>query len=382
LIVSLNTYSSGFNDGKLKELGRRIEGVVAVAGDRATLWGDKNESRRGAGYEVRIMRTRFPRSNATTQLIALRRVVESVRPTVIHIECEPWQSVAIQSILLGRRLGVPVGIQFAENGPALRGLSGMVRTSLARWALRRCSYAVGWATGSGLIARRLAPGIRVEISPGTGVPTPGSTGPAPERSEKWFGGDAAGHAKVAFVGRFSPEKGLNDFLAIADSLQKRIPVRVAVAGGSPEDAQIAQWLSSRPWARVHGILVRPEVIELLAAADVLVAPSRTTGSVKEQFGKAPAEAMSLGTPVFAFDCGALREVIGDGGTVVPEGDVDALVNELERHFRMPSAARADRSCRARARAAAYSDSSLAEDLIRIWSDLTEPKNGSLNAGRA
>ena len=33
LIVSLNTYSSSFNDEKLAELGRRVESVTAVAGD-------------------------------------------------------------------------------------------------------------------------------------------------------------------------------------------------------------------------------------------------------------------------------------------------------------------------------------------------------------
>jgi glycosyltransferase involved in cell wall biosynthesis len=120
---------------------------------------------------------------------------------------------------------------------------------------------------------------------------------------------------------------------------------------------------------VHGILARPKVAELLAAADVLVCPSRTTAFAKEQFGKTPVEAMSLGTPVFAFDCGALQEVIGDGGVVVREGAVDVLVDELEQHFQASVTARTELAKRARERAARFSDAALAEGLIQIWSDL-------------
>jgi glycosyltransferase involved in cell wall biosynthesis len=185
---------------------------------------------------------------------------------------------------------------------------------------------------------------------------------------RWFGGELDGHAKLAFVGRFSPEKGLEDFLEIADRLAERIPVRVAIAGGVPSHPMVRGWLASRPWAQAHGVLQRPQVAELLAAADVVVCPSRTT-RFAEQFGKVPVEAMAVGTPVFAFDCGALREVIGSGGVVVEEGAGHALVDELERYFRASESARVELAERARAQASHFTDAALAEALIQLWSEL-------------
>ncbi|MFN8187334.1 MAG: glycosyltransferase family 4 protein [Gaiellales bacterium] len=374
LIVSLSTYTSMHNDGKLAELGRRIDRVVAVAGDVPTLWGGANASRAGTGYEVRVLRTRYGRSNATTQLVGLDRLAAAVRPTVIHAECEPWQGVAIQCVRLAHRLGVPVGIQFAENGPLMRGAGGALRTLGARWCLSRCRYAIGWSAESTAIAARLAPGLATRTYPGTGVPAIAGT-PSEVVADRWFGEGSLTVPRLAFVGRFSPEKGLREFLTVADLLAERLPVRVAIAGGSRSDGQLGAWLASRPWASSHGILPRSEVSELLAAADVLVCPSRTTPRAKEQFGKAPVEAMALGTPVFAFDCGALAEVVGDGGVVVPEGACLALADALERYFATSAAVRAELGAKARARAERFTDASLAEGLIDLWSHVVPVATG-------
>ena len=83
----------------------------------------------------------------------------------------------------------------------------------------------------------------------------------------------------------------------------------------------------------------------------------------------PVEAMALGTPVFAFDCGALREVIGGGGVVVQEGMSHALVDALEQYFRGSASARAELEDRARAQASQFTDAALADGLIRLWSEL-------------
>jgi glycosyltransferase involved in cell wall biosynthesis len=89
--------------------------------------------------------------------------------------------------------------------------------------------------------------------------------------------------------------------------------------------------------------------------------------VREQFGKAAVEAMLAGTPVFAYDCGALGEVIGSGGVVVPEGDVDAMVAALDRHFSSTHCEREQLAGRARAQAEQYTDESVADQLVDVWS---------------
>lgn len=66
-------------------------------------------------------------------------------------------------------------------------------------------------------------------------------------------------------------------------------------------------------------LSRAALAEEFCAATIAVTPS-----LYEGFGLPAAEAMSCGTPVVVTDGGALPEVAGDAGLVVPKGDAAAL----------------------------------------------------------
>lgn len=59
--------------------------------------------------------------------------------------------------------------------------------------------------------------------------------------------------------------------------------------------------------------------------DLLVLPSRD-----DPFPLVVLEAMLLGTPVVAFDVGAVREQVGDAGVMVPAEDIDALAAAVSR----------------------------------------------------
>ncbi len=366
LIISLSTYSAPYNDGKLKYLGPRLGNVTAVSGNVATLWGRQNHKRSGTGYQVFVLPIRFARSNATAMLVGLDEIAHAVQPTILHLECEPWQSVAVQSLKLGERLRVPVGVHLAEEGRQLSGMGGTIRRTRGSRMLRRCAYAVGWSTASTKIAERLAPGIRTDTFPVTGVSL--SSDP-PGSADEWFGIDSGPLPKLAFVGRFAQEKGVRDFVEICDELARRLPLRVAIAGGEGEHEMVCRWTRERPWALLHGILPRPAVSTLLSAADVLVCPSRTTRFVQEQFGKAAAEAMAVGTPVFAYDCGALSETISQGGVVVPEGEQGRLVDELEAYFTGSISRRTALQQRAHRQAMRFTDEVIAEKLIDLWSEV-------------
>ncbi len=64
---------------------------------------------------------------------------------------------------------------------------------------------------------------------------------------------------------------------------------------------------------------------LYRGAAALVMPSRSEG-----FGLPALEAMARGCPVVASRAGALPEVVGDAGVLVPPGDADALAAALDR----------------------------------------------------
>jgi alpha-1,3-rhamnosyl/mannosyltransferase len=70
--------------------------------------------------------------------------------------------------------------------------------------------------------------------------------------------------------------------------------------------------------RVTGFVSAADLPVLLAAARALVHPSKYEG-----FGLTPLEAMAAGTPVLAANTGALPEVVGDAGVLLPPDDVEA-----------------------------------------------------------
>lgn len=80
--------------------------------------------------------------------------------------------------------------------------------------------------------------------------------------------------------------------------------------------------------RVRFLGHRPDIAEVLSAADLVVMPSLSG----EAFPRAVIEAMALGKPVVATDVGGTREAIDEGvtGYVVPPDDAGALADRIAR----------------------------------------------------
>ena len=75
--------------------------------------------------------------------------------------------------------------------------------------------------------------------------------------------------------------------------------------------------------RFTGRLTREELVQHYCAARIAVVPS-----LYEGFGLPAAEAMACGTPVIATTGGALPEVVGDAGILVPPANADALADAI------------------------------------------------------
>ncbi len=99
-----------------------------------------------------------------------------------------------------------------------------------------------------------------------------------------------------FVGRISYEKNIDAFLDLD------IPGTKVVCGVGPLEASLKQ---RYPKVRWMGVLARPELARVYAAADVFVFPSRS-----ETFGLVMLEAMAVGTPVAAYPVDGPLEVLG------------------------------------------------------------------------
>ncbi|MGA2253873.1 MAG: glycosyltransferase family 4 protein [Thermoguttaceae bacterium] len=136
-----------------------------------------------------------------------------------------------------------------------------------------------------------------------------------------------------FVGRLSPEKGLDSVLKAWPRLGGRLPLKI-VGDGPGRDLAVAaaahpeiQWLGHRP--------IR-EVLEIVGEAACLVMPSIWY----EPFGRTIVEAFAKGTPVIGSRIGAIAELINDGhnGLLFRPGDPDDLEAKLRQFLADPQAA--------------------------------------------
>jgi glycosyltransferase involved in cell wall biosynthesis len=137
---------------------------------------------------------------------------------------------------------------------------------------------------------------------------------------------------IGYIGRMLPGKGLN-VLAAALAKIKTEAWRLLVVGDGSERAGFEQQLSAL------GLLDRAEftgaidfslVPDYFHQLDVMVIPTETTKRIREQFGRVIVEAMASRVPVIGSTCGAIPEVIGDAGLVIPEGDAGALAAALRQ----------------------------------------------------
>ena len=178
-------------------------------------------------------------------------------------------------------------VELAQHAPAV-----------ARRIVRRATVVIGVSQALARAARHL--GAREARFVPNGVEIPPDTAPSADRSE------------VLFAGRLSPEKGIEDLLAVADGLQ------LVVAGDGPLRPKVPQAL---------GMVPRGELYRLLDRASVVVFPSRRDG-----FPVTCAEAMAHGRAVVATAVGGLPDMVVDGetGLLVPPGDRGALRAAIER----------------------------------------------------
>jgi UDP-glucose:tetrahydrobiopterin glucosyltransferase len=151
-----------------------------------------------------------------------------------------------------------------------------------------------------------------------------------------------GGGHLLFAGRFSPEKGAAHAIAIAR--EAGVPIDLY---GEAYDAEYARDEIDRhrgePDITIHGGVPRTEIWKLMARASAVLCPARW----EEPFGMAAAEAQAAGTPVIAYDRGALAEVVRDretGFLVSP----DDVIGAAERVGHLAMIKRAD--CRRHAEA--------------------------------
>jgi glycosyltransferase involved in cell wall biosynthesis len=129
---------------------------------------------------------------------------------------------------------------------------------------------------------------------------------------------------ILFLGKLTPRKGVEDLVRAFASLDDS-RVTLIVAGNDMGTGASVLSLIRRLGLQTRvirpGLLTGSERLNALAAADVVVYPSRD-----EIFGLVPLESLLAGTPVIVCNDSGCGEVISStgGGLIVSPGDVSAL----------------------------------------------------------
>jgi glycosyltransferase involved in cell wall biosynthesis len=133
----------------------------------------------------------------------------------------------------------------------------------------------------------------------------------------------------------TPLKGLRYLLEAVADIRRKTAIRVVVIGKPKEDGVIERLvaqLSLGDTVRFTGRIAYEDFARYYAEATMAVIPS-----LYEGFGMPAGEAMACGVPVISTSGGALPEVVGDAGILVPPADaaalreaIDALLNDPER----------------------------------------------------
>jgi glycosyltransferase involved in cell wall biosynthesis len=130
---------------------------------------------------------------------------------------------------------------------------------------------------------------------------------------------------LLFLGRFTEGKGVLQAIEIA----RRAGLRLILAAA--EDDYYRKHVEPHVDGRhviYAGEADYPGKVKLYGGARALLYPIQS----REPFGLVLAEAMACGTPVAALDRGAVREVVDDGITGQVFGDLEELVNGLQKVF--------------------------------------------------
>ncbi len=132
-----------------------------------------------------------------------------------------------------------------------------------------------------------------------------------------------------------PLKGLRYLLEAVALVRPQFPeIELLVIGKPREGGETEQQLNElKLWDCVRFVKGIPteELVRYYAEATVAVSPS-----LYEGFGLPAGEAMACGVPIVSSDGGALPEVVGDAGIVVPAGNSEALAEGIARLLRDPA----------------------------------------------
>jgi glycosyltransferase involved in cell wall biosynthesis len=168
---------------------------------------------------------------------------------------------------------------------------------------------------------------------------------------------------LAFLGRISDEKGPDRAIQIARALG--IPLKIAAKVDKVDEAYFRERIApllDGPGVEFIGEINEREKPDFLGNACALVFPINWP----EPFGLVMIEAMACGTPILAYRCGSVPEIIDEGVTGHIVDNLDEAILAL------PRVAALDRRAVRKRFEERFSATRMAKDYLSVYHALLEP----------
>ncbi|MBW4560970.1 MAG: glycosyltransferase family 4 protein [Mojavia pulchra JT2-VF2] len=297
----------------------------------------------------------------------LWQVLNDFQPDVVQVEEEVFSLCTFELAIWSRITGKPMVVFGWEN---MDRTLPVVRRWIRQFVMNTAQLMLpGNQDGANLLRQWGYRGL-MEIMPQMGVDTQLFSPRSPENKNEAF--------HIGFLGRLVPEKGVNTIFGAAHLLkEKGLNFRIIICGsGSYEEAlkREAQQQQIADLVIWRGSVRHEQAPEEISKLDVLVLPSLTAATWKEQFGHVLIEAMAMGIPVVGSSSGEIANVIGRSDLVFPEGEAEKLATILERMICNPTW-RQELAQHGLTRVYQhYTHERIAERLINLWQTLIQPSS--------
>ncbi len=267
-------------------------------------------------------------------------VLGVVKPDVVHIHAGAVSPFAWRAIRHAARERLPAVVTVHSLwGPVS---AALYRGLSARWG-RRSGLVVTAVSeaAAGPVRGVVAGRVPVEVV-SNGIETArwrapvagGQEGSGLARGDPAVGDPAGGGAGVHIVsvGRLAPRKEPFMLLRLLAATRRRVPavvpLRATVVGDGPARSRMVRFIrryGMGGWVRLAGRLDRDEVRDVLAGADIFLAPA-----ARESFGLAALEARLAGVPVVAQAGSGVADFIAPGREGLLGGTFGELTGALAR----------------------------------------------------
>ncbi|MBW4534560.1 MAG: glycosyltransferase [Pleurocapsa minor HA4230-MV1] len=250
------------------------------------------------------------------------QVIDDFQPDLIQVEEEIFSLCAFEVAIWAKLYQKPMVVFGWENQQ--RSLP-LPRQWVRNLVMSATNLFIAGNQDGAAVMRNWGYTRQIEIMPQMGVDTVLFSPQIPSNKDEF---------NIGFLGRLVPEKGIDILFTAVSQLQPQgLNCRITICGSGFSEADLRQEAKKQKLEDIvtwKGAVRHEEAPQEISKFDVLVLPSRTVATWKEQFGHVIIEAMAMGIPVVGSSCGEIPNVIAHPDLIFPEEDATALAIILKR----------------------------------------------------